>query len=801
MTAPAVAVTAQHNAADVAFAQMMIPHHRQAIAMAGIAVDRAGRAEVKSLARQIQAAQGPEITQLTGFLESWGAEVPAADSMGGMDHGGASSAGGMEHLRDAAGARFDEMFLTMMIDHHQSAISAAQREIGQGSDLAAKRLAGKIVTDQTAEIARMRRMLAAADPGGSAMSADDETTVRVGFVLDEDAAQFAADGERRVVSGMLVPWNRTAYSIGALWSFAPGSLHWSSESRVKLDRDHQKGTEFGRATRLVSNEQGLHGTFKVAKTPGGDMALALALDDVYDGLSVDVTFDGQGDGWTDHPDDPRIRLVHSATLRKVALTAMPAYDDARVVAVAARRAENPPPAESIEPPGVPAAERGVLVTTPSPAAGLALAAAPLDNVPAAPAAAPQQPDFATFTAGLTAGIGESVRAAVEAAFANLPQPQPQRQIIPAGQGAQVTREAPVYLMNGHGPSLVRDSWKARTEHDHEAGGRLRKFAEQTRDTAQEAMRPEFAINTGNASQIIAPGYRPDLYVTQLLKGRPLTSGVSRGTIADATPFNIPSFVSASGASAAHVEGVNPTGGSLTLGTVTVAPGAISGVFELSREIVDSANPAVDAIAMNAMHESYAQQTEAQVYAELNGTTGVGGTITSGFVPSGAQARLTNGLNGTGATGTATEKDFVAGIRAQLALYSFRRFAAPDQMYLSQEGTSAMATAIDTTGRPLLPSVGATNTVGVGNAVQQGWFVDGLTAVPAWSMVNNAITDADALIFNSVDVWAWESPLLMFRFEERGGPARIDLALFGYFSTRVLRPVGLSAVRFSTVAVP
>ena len=617
--------------------------------------------------------------------------------------------------------------------------------------------------------------LAPRDP----VSQCSDDVVRVGFVLDDETAQFAVDaGERRVVSGMLVPWNRTAYSIGALWSFAPGSLHWSSESRVKLDRDHQKGTEFGRAMRLASNEQGLHGTFKVAKTPGGDMALALAQDGVYDGLSVDVTFDGPDDGWTPHPDDERINLVHSATLRKVALTAMPAYDDARVVAVSARRNEGIPPMTA---PAAPA-------SAPSPAAGLALAAAPLDNVPAAPAAAPQQPagpDFASFTAGVTAGIGESVRAAVEAAFANLPAPQPQRQVIPAGQGAQVTREAPVYLMNGHGPSLVRDSWKARTEHDHEAGGRLRKFAEQTRDQAQEAMRPEFAINTGNASQIIAPGYRPDLYVTQLLKGRPLTSGVSRGTIADATPFNIPSFVSASGASAAHVEGVNPAGGSLTLGTVTVAPGAISGVFELSREIVDSANPAVDAIAMNAMHESYSQQTEAQVYGELNGTNGVGGTPSNGFVPSGAQV---------GANTTTDGKTFLAGIRAALALFPFRRFAPPDQMFLSQEGTSLLAAAVDTTGHPLLPSVGATNTVGVGNAVSNGWYVDGLTAVPAWSMVNNATTDADALIFNSGDVWAWESPLLMFRFEERGGPARIDLALFGYFATRILRPVGFAAVR-------
>lgn len=634
----------------------------------------------------------------------------------------------------------------------------------------------------------------------------DQAPIQVGFVLDEASSQFAADIPRRVISGMVIPWNQVAYSGGAYWTFKPSSLHWSAESRVKMDRDHQSGTEFGRATQLKSTDQGLHGSFQVADTPGGTTALALAKDGVYDGMSATVTFESQADGWTAHPDNPDLRVVHSATLRKVALTAMPAYDDARVAAVAARwagEAPSAPSTDSTTPPGDPAAERGVPVTSPSPAAGLALAAAPLDNpqaAPAAPAAAPQQPaaapqlDAATFTAGLET----SVRAAVEAAFANLPQPQAVRQVIPAGQVAQV-REAPVYLMNGHGPSLVRDSWKARTEHDHEAGARLRKFAEQTRDQATAAMHPEFSaqfgVNTGNASQIIAPGYRPDLYVTQLLKGRPLTSGVSRGTIGDATPFNIPSFVSASGATGSHVEGVNPTTGSLTLGTVTVAPGAISGVFELSREIVDSANPAVDAIAMNAMHESYSQQTEAAVYAELNGTNGVAGTVTNGLVPSGAQVSTTLDDISDGTNG----RPLVAGIRAALALYPFRRFGAPDKAFLSQEATSALAGAVDTTGRPLLPSVGATNAVGVGNAISQGWFVDGLTFQPAWSMTGNTSGDADVIILNSADVWCWESPLLMFRFEERGGPARIDLALFGYFATRILRPVGLAGIRHTIQA--
>ena len=164
--------TAQHNAADVAFAQSMIPHHRDAVAMADLAADRAQDPEVKALAEQIQAAQQPEIDQLTGFLSAWGAEVSPSNSMDGMGHGsipstsspsgmgGMMSPAQMEQLRNATGTQFDEMFLTMMIEHHRSAVSAAQEEIEQGSYPDAKQLAEKIVADQTAEISRMQQMQA-----------------------------------------------------------------------------------------------------------------------------------------------------------------------------------------------------------------------------------------------------------------------------------------------------------------------------------------------------------------------------------------------------------------------------------------------------------------------------------------------------------------------------------------------------------------------------------------------------------------------------------------------------------------
>jgi uncharacterized protein (DUF305 family) len=166
-SAPAAADT-EHNDADVRFAQGMIPHHRQAVEMAEIAVDRAENPEVKALAERIQAAQDPEINTLSGLLEAWGAEVPADGDMAGMDHSnmpGMSDMSGMmttaqmDELRNATGAAFDTAFLQMMIAHHEGAVSDAQRELAEGVNPQAKDLATEIVTAQTAEIEQMRQLL------------------------------------------------------------------------------------------------------------------------------------------------------------------------------------------------------------------------------------------------------------------------------------------------------------------------------------------------------------------------------------------------------------------------------------------------------------------------------------------------------------------------------------------------------------------------------------------------------------------------------------------------------------------
>ncbi|MER6511591.1 DUF305 domain-containing protein [Nonomuraea sp. NPDC001636] len=145
------------NDADVMFAQMMIPHHQQAVEMADLAPQRAKDPEIKKLAADIKAAQDPEIQTMKGWLTEWGKPVPS----GGMGHDmpGIMSAEDMKKLDGAKGGAFDRLFAEKMIAHHEGAIEMARTEQASGVNPQAKELAKAIESTQQAEVAQLRKLL------------------------------------------------------------------------------------------------------------------------------------------------------------------------------------------------------------------------------------------------------------------------------------------------------------------------------------------------------------------------------------------------------------------------------------------------------------------------------------------------------------------------------------------------------------------------------------------------------------------------------------------------------------------
>jgi uncharacterized protein (DUF305 family) len=150
--------SADFNDADITFAQAMIPHHEQAVEMAKLAPTRASSAQIKDLAARIEAAQGPEIEQMRELLERYGADEMVADHGGEHSMGGMADASSMDKLAQASGPAFDDLFVQLMIEHHEGAVDMAETELRDGQDPAAMQLAQAIIDAQTAEIAEMQAL-------------------------------------------------------------------------------------------------------------------------------------------------------------------------------------------------------------------------------------------------------------------------------------------------------------------------------------------------------------------------------------------------------------------------------------------------------------------------------------------------------------------------------------------------------------------------------------------------------------------------------------------------------------------
>lgn len=151
------------NDADVTFVKGMIPHHEQAIQMSEMVIANGDDATVIAVAEQIKAAQGPEIDQMNTWLDDWGIESTETDSMGGMDGmddtNGMMSGDEMDTMSQTMGTDLDQMFLEMMIRHHQGAIRMAEVELEEGSNTDVIALAQGIADGQQAEIDQMQAMI------------------------------------------------------------------------------------------------------------------------------------------------------------------------------------------------------------------------------------------------------------------------------------------------------------------------------------------------------------------------------------------------------------------------------------------------------------------------------------------------------------------------------------------------------------------------------------------------------------------------------------------------------------------
>jgi HK97 family phage prohead protease len=408
---------------------------------------------------------------------------------------------------------------------------------------------------------------AALNPAATFDTAPDLT---VGFEADATAATFAIDPERRTISGQILPFGVTAPSKGQLWQFARGTVKWTDPTRIKLWIDHDMRQAVGFAQSLEEREDGIWGTFKVARGAEGDRALTLAEDRVLDGFSIGLRQGGR------YRRDTATGVNHAieAPLMETSLTPAPSFDGARVHQVAASAAHT---------------ERGPEV-------------ADSDSTTQADAGteAPEAPDFAALVGEIKTGFTElGARLAM-----------PQRETVPAtGSGPAFVAEPSPYRFDG-------------TEGEHSFSEDLRSYghdaeARQRLETFMEEAFTQFAVTGANVAALNPTQNRPDLFVPNLTFTRPLWDLVSTGVVTDKTPFTIPKFASASGLVGAHTEGVEPTPGAFTATSQTVSPAPVSGKVEIVREVWDQGgNPKADAMIWGEMLNGYFEAIEAKIATML-----------------------------------------------------------------------------------------------------------------------------------------------------------------------------------------
>lgn len=148
-----------HNDADIEFAQMMIPHHEQAVELSDILLAKEGLdPRVQDLAERIRASQDPESQQMRAWLDSWGAQQPEDTTMDHSDMEGMLDPEEVSEIEAADAPEAQKLFLEHMISHHEGAVDMAETHLDNGRNEDARALSQQVISTQEAEIDEMKQL-------------------------------------------------------------------------------------------------------------------------------------------------------------------------------------------------------------------------------------------------------------------------------------------------------------------------------------------------------------------------------------------------------------------------------------------------------------------------------------------------------------------------------------------------------------------------------------------------------------------------------------------------------------------
>jgi hypothetical protein len=517
--------------------------------------------------------------------------------------------------------------------------------------------------------------------------------------------------DSRRIAGLAVPYGVQSLptmqldGASAAEAFAPGAFsasveHWNGRqdgARMAFRPAHGE-RPVGTVRELRDTPAGVEFAAEIFESPAGDEYLR-DVDAGLNGVSIEW-----GPGSAPSRKMRGGQLLHrEGRMHAIAGSLQPAYDGARV---ALRDMEDPMDPNTTNDAGDPPAQ------------------------PAAPAAAERSAAEATT---VTPTMTQAERSAAESDAARHVQPT-------------ITRPEAIYgPRSGH--SFFADRLHA-SEGDGEAADRLNRHAQLL------AQQVELMERAGDVLSSEVPGaypntYLPGLLTPRILKGRPMGGFFSRVTITDATPRIFPKVTTSTTVTVQAAEGTNPAASDLATTAVTATPLLYGGSTDVSRQVLDGADPSIDSMLMQDLVEAYAQASE---------------TVIKTAVEAGATA---SGVGITAATP-------YAGELANVINYQATRFSPAEGVFIPSALYSVLLAQGDTTGRPFLPMIGGTNadgTVAPGGATAGILGADAYLSWASTANVNVFARRSDYVIF--------ESSIAQFRYDQVVGPAAIRIGIWAY----------------------
>ena len=338
---------------------------------------------------------------------------------------------------------------------------------------------------------------------------------------------------------------------------------------------------------------------------------------------------------------------------------------------------------------------------------------------------------------------------------------------------QVRSEPDVYPEGGpNRRSFFRDMFRAQFDNDTESRAMLERHNMQLRAMG--------TTTTGLGN--VPPTWLFNEFAILQHGARPWADTLRKVGIDSANPVNIGKQVTPGATISATAEGAAAPDGSFVSNLITVNPVTYTGKVDVSRQLMDGSNPAIDGIVyadtMGAYNEAV-EQAVVNAFEALTAPAGMGFVLAYPGTP--AYANLPDAFTDAGAS------------------IIKRRKAPPRVVFMSTGAWAYLAKQKDTQGRPLVTtgSSGAFNAYGKADQVQTltgvAGQVVGLPVIPSWAGVDNHIYVAKA-----DDLILLESSTFNFRYEEVLGPQAIRLGVWGYCAPVISRyPTAIAKIDAGT----